>query len=277
MRTQTFWILGSKHNSLQINDFIGAPFWIRLWYTVKMLTTLFSFALFWIKMLLVTFILFFLLSTILASLKLEHYARECKFWNFDKIKKKNNKQKQQQKKTHTNFWLNFCLNKECPKLPCGLDIGHRRRQTIPKWNSSGGGGGFFRASLYVWCLRYWALCDDLVDFKLWAGVIYLSFSTDTAPQWILWKRIKQGGLVPPGLKRWPFKLIKHFADTTRVSPSGRLSFVFHLNDPFICLHIIYTLALLLNGPRRARQNLSSGFPTVRDSSQSPQLQGLYCG
>ena len=30
---------------------------------------------------------------------------------------------------------------------------------------------------------------------------------------------KQGGLVPPGLKRWPFKLIKHFADTTRVSPS----------------------------------------------------------
>ena len=34
---------------------------------------------------------------------------------------------------------------------------------------------------------------------------------------------KQGGLVPPGLKRWPFKLIKHFVDTTRVSlsPAGR--------------------------------------------------------
>ena len=30
---------------------------------------------------------------------------------------------------------------------------------------------------------------------------------------------KQGGLVPPGLKRWPFKVLKHFADTTRVSPS----------------------------------------------------------
>ena len=30
---------------------------------------------------------------------------------------------------------------------------------------------------------------------------------------------KQGGLVRPGLKRWPFKLTKHFADTTRVSPS----------------------------------------------------------
>ena len=32
----------------------------------------------------------------------------------------------------------------------------------------GGGGGreIFRASLYVWCLRYGALCDDLVVFKL---------------------------------------------------------------------------------------------------------------
>ena len=30
---------------------------------------------------------------------------------------------------------------------------------------------------------------------------------------------KQGGLVSPDLKRWPFKLIKHFADTTRVSPA----------------------------------------------------------
>ena len=30
---------------------------------------------------------------------------------------------------------------------------------------------------------------------------------------------KQGGLVPTGLKRWPIKLIKHFADATGVSPS----------------------------------------------------------
>ena len=30
---------------------------------------------------------------------------------------------------------------------------------------------------------------------------------------------KQGGLVLPGLKRWPFKLTKHFATTTRVSQS----------------------------------------------------------
>ena len=55
-----------------------------------------------------------------------------------KIKNK----KTHKKKTHTkkqkNFWLNFCLNKECPKLLCGLGICHRRRQTIPMWNSSGG-------------------------------------------------------------------------------------------------------------------------------------------
>ena len=46
----------------------------------------------------------------------------------------------------------------------------------------GGGEEFFSASL---------LCDDLVVFKLWAGVIYLYFSIDTAPQWILWKRSKE--------------------------------------------------------------------------------------
>ena len=40
----------------------------------------------------------------------------------------------------------------------------------------------FRASLCVWCLRYLVLCDDLLVFKLRAGVIYLSFSIDTAPQ-----------------------------------------------------------------------------------------------
>ena len=30
-----------------------------------------------------------------------------------------------------------------------------------------------------------ALCDDLVDFKLRAGVRYLSFSIDTVPECIL--------------------------------------------------------------------------------------------
>ena len=65
-----------------------------------------------------------------------HYTRECEFRNFDKIKKQKQNKKTTQKK-HKNLWLNFCLNKECPKLLCGLGIGHRRRQTIPMRNSSG--------------------------------------------------------------------------------------------------------------------------------------------
>ena len=39
-----------------------------------------------------------------------------------------------------NTWLNFCLNEECPKLLCGLDIGHRSGAveipcpTCPTWS-----------------------------------------------------------------------------------------------------------------------------------------------
>ena len=51
----------------------------------------------------------------------------------------------------------------------GLGIDRQRRKPIPEliplWNSPGK-KEFFRASLYVWYLQYWALCDDLVDFKL---------------------------------------------------------------------------------------------------------------
>ena len=53
------------------------------------------------------------------------------------INKKTITKQKKQKKKHKNLWLNFCLNKECPKLPCGLGIGHRRRQTIPMRNSLG--------------------------------------------------------------------------------------------------------------------------------------------
>ena len=80
---------------------------------------------------------FLFLSFFTGSLIHEHYTRECEFGNFDKIKNKKHKKKQNNTKKHKNFWLNFCLNKECPKLLCGLGICHRRRQTIPMWNSSG--------------------------------------------------------------------------------------------------------------------------------------------
>ena len=79
---------------------------------------------------------FFFLSIFTGSLIYEHYTRECEFGNFDKIKNTKHKKTKQHKK-HKNFWLNFCLNKECPKLLCGLGICHRRRQTIPMWNSTG--------------------------------------------------------------------------------------------------------------------------------------------
>ena len=77
------------------------------------------------------------LSIFTGSLIHEHYTRECEFGNFDKIKNTKTQKTKQHKKKHKKFWLNFCLNKECPKLLCGLGICHRRRQTIPMWNSSG--------------------------------------------------------------------------------------------------------------------------------------------
>ena len=87
------------------------------------------------------------------------------------------------KRQQQTFQLCFWQNEECPKLLCGLGIGHRRRQTILMRNSS----IFFQFGN----LQYRALCDDLVVLEQWAGVIYLSFSIDTAPQWILWKRSRE--------------------------------------------------------------------------------------
>ena len=123
---------------------------------------------------------------ILVWSNFDHYTRECKFWI---LRKKQNKNKTT-KKNKKNLGLCFWLNEECPKLLSSLGIDHWIRKTIPLWNSPGE-KAFFRASLYVWYLQYWALCDDLVDFKLRAGVRYLSFSTYTAPECILWKRSRE--------------------------------------------------------------------------------------
>ena len=90
------------------------------------------------------------LSIITGLLIHEHYTRECEFGNFDKIKNKN---KTTQKK-HKNFWLNFCLNnKECPKLLCGLGFATEGGRLF-QCGIVRGKKEFFRASLYVWCLRY---------------------------------------------------------------------------------------------------------------------------
>ena len=108
---------------------------------------------------------FFLL--ILARSNYDHYARECNFGILMKKQKQN-------KKNSSAVWE---LTTEGERLfHCGIVLGKKE---------------FFRASLYVWYLQYWALCDDLVGFKLRAGVRYLSFSIDTTPECILWKRSRE--------------------------------------------------------------------------------------
>ena len=149
----------------------------------------------------------------------DHYARECEFGILKK------KRQSKTKKKRKIFRLCFWSIEECPKLLSSLGIDHLRRKTIPLWNSL----GKKRASLYVWDLQYWALCDALVYFKLWARVRYLSFSIDTSPECILWKRSREGQSV------WPFKLVKHLADITCVFPiscrfSGLLSSELSLRD-----------------------------------------------
>ena len=47
------------------------------------------------------------------------------------------------------------------------------------WNSSRGKGILHGITV---CLGFLVLCDNLVVFKMRAGVLYLSFSIDTAPQ-----------------------------------------------------------------------------------------------
>ena len=75
----------------------------------------------------------------------------------------------------------------------------------------------------------------MLIFELLAGVIYLSFLNRHCSKINLLKE-KQGGLIPTGLKGRSFKLIKHFADTTRVlpSPAGRcpLNFLNLINLKF---------------------------------------------
>ena len=62
--------------------------------------------------------------------------------NFEEKTKQNKKQNQNKK----NLSAVFLLNEECPKLLSCLGIDHRRRMTIPLWNSSGGGGGGMSSS-----------------------------------------------------------------------------------------------------------------------------------
>ena len=71
-------------------------------------------------------------------------------------------------KTRKIFRLRFWLNDECPKSNIWVvweltTEGER----LFNWGIVLGKNEFFRESLFVWYLQYWALCDALVDFKLW--------------------------------------------------------------------------------------------------------------
>ena len=88
--------------------------------------------------------------------------------------------------TEKIFCLCFELHEVCPKLFCGLGIDHPRRKIFHRGTLRG--RGVILQNITV-CLV--SLCDDLVVFKLWAGVKYSSFSIDAAPQWIMWKRNRE--------------------------------------------------------------------------------------
>ena len=75
------------------------------------------------------------------------------------------------RKTFISFWL----NEEC--------IVQKGSRLFPYWIVRGrwGGSEFFRLPFYVWYLQYWTLCYDLEVFKLWAGIMCLSFLIDNVP------------------------------------------------------------------------------------------------
>ena len=90
-------------------------------------------------------------------------------WNFEEKTKTKQKNKNKTK------------NKKIFRLCLGID--HRRRKTIPLWNSLG--EKRVPQGITVCLVSTILGTDDLVDFKLRADVRYLSFSIDTAPECIL--------------------------------------------------------------------------------------------
>ena len=128
------------------------------------------------------------------------YARECEYLQFWK----------------TNLSAVFSTNEECLKLLSRLNIGHGKRGLF-HWGIVRGNKEFFRASLYVRYVQYWAILDTV----WWPGSfptvsrgrVLVFFYRHSTRMYFMKK--KQGGPIPTGLKRWP---LKHLADTTCVSP-----------------------------------------------------------
>ena len=85
------------------------------------------------------------------------------------------------------------------------------------WNSSGGkrNSSGHHCMSGVWGIAHYVMTWYFQTVS--RGHILVFFNRDCSTMNLV--KEKQGGLVPPGLKRWPFKFIKHFTDTTCVSPS----------------------------------------------------------
>ena len=94
------------------------------------------------------------LSFATGIIEYDHYTRECEFGILKKNKKNNNKKQEKS-------FGSVLLNEECPKLissiTTSLGIDHLGRKTLPLLNVCR--ENYFKASLYVWYLQYWALCD----------------------------------------------------------------------------------------------------------------------
>ena len=127
------------------------------------------------------------------------------------------KKTETKQKIKTNLSAVFWLNEECPTLLSSLVIDHRRRKTIPLWNSSGGGGG-------EWILQGITVClVSTILGTVWYPGRFQTVSRDQvlvffyghSSRMYLMKE-KQGGPIPTGLKRWPLKLVKRLTDTTGI-------------------------------------------------------------
>ena len=112
-----------------------------------------------------------------CSFFLFHNTGSIKFWSLHQVVRILNfekKTKQTKQKNKKNLWLCFWLNEECPKLLSSLGIYHRRRKTIPLWNSAGEKRVLQGITV---CLVSTILGTVwiLVDFKLWARIGYRFF------------------------------------------------------------------------------------------------------
>ena len=111
----------------------------------------------------------------------------------------------------------FLQNEECPKLLSSLGIDHRRRKTIPLWNSPGEKRVLQGITV--------CLVSTILGTVWWPGrfqtasrgQVLVFFYRHSTRMYLM--KEKLGGPIPKGLKRWPLKFIKHLAYTTCVKPS----------------------------------------------------------